>query len=264
MQKTIVLNIVYLSTILFCALFYYSSFATNFSNDILSLFKIIFGITISIAMFQSKIISIKFFTSNILILTSLIGLLFYYEKQRIFTELSISGISFNTYYLFLFKCISTGFLEEILFRGFIFTGIYKYFYNCSVDKLHKSTFISSTIFALAHLGGFFADNQINLGLLFQVLFAFFMGYLFCGLLVFSRNILFISIVHAFVNHYGGFNSFLYSNREIEVVSLQEYAISMLTLVLIFSILIFPLYYFLTEHKHDWQTIVNPDPYRLEY
>ena len=227
------------------------------------MFKVLFGISIIIVMLQNKVISVKFFTSNAIVLTILVGMLSYYELQRISVELHTSGVSLNKYYLFVLKCLSTGFLEEILFRGILFTGIYKNFYHSKIDKFHRSAFISSTIFALAHLGSFFANNQMNLGLLSQVFSAFFMGYLFCGLLVFSRNILFISFIHALINHYGGFNTFLNSSNQTAVVSMEEYATSMMTLIIVFSLIVFPVYYFLTEHKNDWQSLLKPDPYRLE-
>ena len=99
--------------------------------------------------------------------------------------------------LFVLYCLSVGVLEELIFRGVLFSMIAE---RCGKDRngLIKAFVLSSILFGLAHLTNIFRGAGI-VPTLVQVLYSTLTGGLFCFALIKTKNLLCCAGVHALYN-----------------------------------------------------------------
>lgn len=105
-----------------------------------------------------------------------------------------------TIHIFVIECFSTGFFEEIVFRGILLLLL--------IQKLPKTKkgmylaiFISSTIFGLFHLVNIFEGIGFT-DILLQVGYSFLMGLMWAVVYLKTKNIWMSIILHSAYNFFG--------------------------------------------------------------
>ena len=98
---------------------------------------------------------------------------------------------------YILNMINIGFIEEIIFRGFLFKMISK-------DNINTAIIVSSVTFGIGHIINLF--NGANLvPTLLQVCYAISIGYLFVTIFNKSKSLIPCIITHALVNSLSIFN-----------------------------------------------------------
>ncbi|EZH72365.1 abortive infection protein [Aquimarina atlantica] len=113
-----------------------------------------------------------------------------------------TNILFPNIALFLIYSISIGFAEELSIRGFLQSHLINYLGNTKKNFI-LSIFVSALFFGLIHLLNF--DKGIY-GELSQVCYATFIGVMFGVLLVITKRIYPLIIVHAIIDFVGDLDS----------------------------------------------------------
>lgn len=94
--------------------------------------------------------------------------------------------------------LCVGFLEEIIFRGFLFAAIEK-------DNVNSAVVISSVTFGIGHIINLFNGSGMNLvDNLFQIAFAIAVGFLLVTIFYRGGSLLPCIIVHSAINTLGTF------------------------------------------------------------
>lgn len=112
-----------------------------------------------------------------------------------FNEIIEFNPSVYTLLLIIVANLLIGSFEEILCRGIIFKNLLKKYTPL------KSALISSLIFALAHIGNFFTNDN-NLEVISQIIYAFFLGVLFSAIFYVTKNIWSVILLHALIDFSG--------------------------------------------------------------
>lgn len=152
--------------------------------------------------------------------------------------------------LYLLNCLATGFFEELLFRVFLFSALFYTVYSTKTTKkrYYLSVIWASLAFGLAHLPNAFKAGVEFYGILNQVVFAFFIGMVFQGLLIRFRSIVLIGVLHAMVNYFGAYRTNLEIPREITVGSFEEFLLNLLVLTAIMAAVCIPITYALIRKQ----------------
>lgn len=111
----------------------------------------------------------------------------------IYVDNSTSEIIF-----YVISMVGVGFLEEIIFRGFLFKMMEK-------DNLKTAIIVSSVTFGIGHIINLFNGADI-LPTLMQIMYATSIGYLFVTIFYKSKSLLPCIITHILVNSLSIFNS----------------------------------------------------------
>ena len=107
-----------------------------------------------------------------------------------------------------------GYVEEIIFRGFLFKAMAK-------DNIHTAILVSAITFGVGHIVNL-ANTQDTFGVLLQVCYAIAVGFLYTILVYKSNSIYPCMISHMFVNGTSVFSSSqttIYSSLFIIIISL---------------------------------------------
>ncbi len=99
--------------------------------------------------------------------------------------------------LFIVSMICVGFLEELIFRGFLFTAMRK-------DGLVSAIIVSSVTFGVGHIVNLFGGEDL-LPTLLQICYATAVGFLFTVIFHKSGNLLPCIIAHAVMNSLSAFS-----------------------------------------------------------
>jgi len=102
-------------------------------------------------------------------------------------------VSTDLIILFLISCLSTGFAEEIVFRGIIQSKLVSEY-----DKI-KGVVLCSCIFGLLHFLNLFKDSDNIYGITNQVFFTISIGTIFGGLVIKTKNLLAVGVFHGIIN-----------------------------------------------------------------
>lgn len=106
-----------------------------------------------------------------------------------------SGININNSILeiifFIISMICVGFLEEIIFRGFLFQMMSK-------DNLHQAILVTSLTFGIGHILNLLNGAQF-IPTIIQIIYAVSTGYMFAIILVKSNSLWPCIITHSVVN-----------------------------------------------------------------
>ncbi len=129
--------------------------------------------------------------------------LFYYLPLILIVSVNLwSGIQLNysimESVLFVISMICVGFLEEIIFRGFLFKALCK-------DGLKQAILISSITFGIGHLLNLFNGAELFSTLL-QIAYAVSIGYLFTILFLCTDSLIPCILTHSAVNSLSCFAS----------------------------------------------------------
>lgn len=98
---------------------------------------------------------------------------------------------------YILTMINVGFIEEIIFRGFLFKMIEK-------DNLNKAIIISSLTFGIGHIVNLLNGASL-IPTLFQICYAISLGYLFVTIFIKSKSLLPCIINHSLINSLAIFN-----------------------------------------------------------
>lgn len=98
---------------------------------------------------------------------------------------------------YILTMINVGFIEEIIFRGFLFKMIEK-------DNLNKAIIISSLTFGIGHIVNLL-NGATLIPTLFQICYAVSLGYLFVTVFIKSKSLLPCIITHSLINSHAIFN-----------------------------------------------------------
>ena len=94
--------------------------------------------------------------------------------------------------------INVGFIEEIIFRGFLFKMMSK-------DNVKSAIIVSSITFGVGHIINLFTGADVLMTLL-QVCYATSIGYLFTIIFYMSKSLIPCIITHSIMNSLSIFNS----------------------------------------------------------
>ena len=97
----------------------------------------------------------------------------------------------------ILNMINIGFIEEIIFRGFLFKLIAK-------DNVKIAIIVSSVTFGIGHIINLFNGADLVLTI-FQVCYAMSIGYLFVIIFYKSKSLIFCIVTHSLVNSLSIFN-----------------------------------------------------------
>ena len=131
------------------------------------------------------------------------GRLFYYVPLIMIVSINLwSGIQLNysviESVLFVISMAGVGFLEEIIFRGFLFKALCK-------DGLKQAILISSMTFGIGHIINLFTGAELFSTLL-QIAYAISIGYLFTILFLCADSLIPCILTHSAVNSLSCFAS----------------------------------------------------------
>ncbi len=105
-----------------------------------------------------------------------------------------------TVYIYLLECFSTGFFEEVLFRGFILIILLKKLPKTK-KSIFLSIFISSGIFSLMHMLNIFTGSSLP-NTIVQIGYSLLMGLLWASVFIKTKNIFIPITLHAIYNFTG--------------------------------------------------------------
>ncbi len=108
-------------------------------------------------------------------------------------SLKYSGINCM---LYIMTMLCTGFMEEILFRGFLFTALKKY-------NLALAFAASSLLFGIMHIVNLFGGAELS-SVLLQIVYASALGYLYTAVFYVCQSILPCILSHSLFNILGIF------------------------------------------------------------
>lgn len=120
---------------------------------------------------------------------------------------NFNNLDHSTVVLFLFASVLVGLSEEFVFRGLIQSIILKDNENRK-NYIVFSIIFTSTIFSLLHLMNIFKGFSNIESLINQLIFAFFMGIYLGSLLLITRQLFIVGILHGLVNFTYGFSDIL--------------------------------------------------------
>lgn len=94
--------------------------------------------------------------------------------------------------IYICSMLFVGFLEEIIFRGFLFNAMKK-------DNIKSAIIVSSLTFGIGHIINYLNGSAELIPTLCQILFAVSVGYLFVILLLKGKSIIPCIITHSLIN-----------------------------------------------------------------
>lgn len=103
--------------------------------------------------------------------------------------------------LYVFSMLCVGFLEELIFRGFLFKALCK-------DNLKQAIIISSVTFGIGHIVNLLSGADV-VATLFQILYAIAIGFVFTYLFLVCGSLWPCILCHAVIN---GLSAFAPENR----------------------------------------------------
>jgi len=176
----------------------YDKIITNFII-IIVLFFLIKKIKLPFKLFSFNLNNIKYYLPLIFYIIIFSG------GFKDFFNFDFSSITFNTLSTYTLKYISSSFLEEFVFRGFIL-GIFVLNFPKTKKGILKSVIFSGLIFGLMHIINLwtFEGQTIN-GVLNQVYATTCFGVMYGATYLKTRSILTLGLLHFISNFFSAIN-----------------------------------------------------------
>lgn len=115
---------------------------------------------------------------------------------NLYNEINISNsLTEIIFYILIMLCV--GFIEEIIFRGFLFKMIMKI-------SINQAVIVTSITFGIGHIVNLF-NGSLMLETLFQIFYAFILGYLYVIIFLKTDSIIPAIASHSFINATSIFN-----------------------------------------------------------
>ena len=188
---SILLIIIYVVVNSYCMKnFGYTSYISTIINTILSILVITLMIILKRVKYYgiTKVNNIKkclFFIPLLLIIS-----------VNLWNGININNTSSEILFRFL-TMINIGFLEEIIFRGFLFKMMAK-------DNIKSAIIVSSLTFGIGHIVNLLNGAEL-IPTLLQICYAISLGYLFVTILIKSKSLIPCIITHILINFLSIFN-----------------------------------------------------------
>ncbi|KRN97887.1 CPBP family intramembrane glutamic endopeptidase [Companilactobacillus kimchiensis] len=131
--------------------------------------------------------------------------------------------------MIIISCLRTGISEETIFRVVAIFLIGNIFYY-SKNRLYLEIYLSSIVFALAHLLNIISNNQAFDQTVIQVIYAFCLGTIFAIIYLATKNILYAMVLHFLVDLLGG----LFSASNLTSVSIDFLNMFLLVMVVLIA------------------------------
>lgn len=151
----------------------------------------------------------------------------------------------------ILNCISVSLFEETLTRVYLYNSIKK---NIVVKNKNKKLFYSilltSFLFAIAHTTNIFNPDIVKITVINQIFFAFSVGILLQSIYIRTKSLVFTATFHALINYYGSYHSLKTNDLliNIESYSYSNLFISLLLIIIISFLFIFPLSYIIIKKE----------------
>ena len=190
MQNTYLI-IIYVVTNSYCMKnFGYTSYISTIINTILSILVISFMIILKRVKYYgiTKVNNIKkclYFIPLLLIVS-----------VNLWNGININNTGSEILFRFL-TMINIGFLEEVIFRGFLFKMMAK-------DNIKSAIIVSSLTFGIGHIVNLLNGASL-IPTLLQICYAISLGYLFVTILIKSKSLIPCIITHILINFLSIFN-----------------------------------------------------------
>ena len=188
---SILLIIIYVVVNSYCMKnFGYTSYISTIINTILSILVITLMIILKRVKYYgiTKVNNIKkclFFIPLLLIIS-----------VNLWNGININNTSSEILFRFL-TMINIGFLEEVIFRGFLFKMMAK-------DNIKSAIIVSSLTFGIGHIVNLLNGAEL-IPTLLQICYAISLGYLFVTILIKSKSLIPCIITHILINFLSIFN-----------------------------------------------------------
>ena len=188
---SILLIVIYVVVNSYCMKnFGYTSYISTIINTILSILVISLMIILKRVKYYgiTKVNNIKkclFFIPLLLIVS-----------VNLWNGININNTSSEILFRFL-TMINIGFLEEIIFRGFLFKMMAK-------DNIKSAIIVSSLTFGIGHIVNLLNGAEL-IPTLLQICYAISLGYLFVTILIKSKSLIPCIITHILINFLSIFN-----------------------------------------------------------
>ena len=140
--------------------------------------------------------------------------------------------------LYMISMIFVGFLEEIIFRGFLFLGMAK-------NNLHEATIISSITFGFGHIVNLFSGAPIFTTIM-QIIFATVVGFTLVILFYKGGSLIPCIIFHSLNNSLSAIE--LTNVEAARILSINESTLEFL--IIIIHVIILLIYYIFSLRKFD--------------
>lgn len=155
-----------------------------------------------------------------------------------FFNFDFFSITFNTLSTYTFKYLSSSFLEEFVFRGFIL-GIFILNFPMTKKGLLKSVAFSGLIFGLMHILNFWTlEEQTIKGVLNQVYAATCLGIMYGATYLKTRSILTLGLLHFIINFFSAINELNFIEVINNSVTVADKSLINIIISEIFRIIIF--------------------------
>lgn len=119
------------------------------------------------------------------------------SSVNLWTGININNAFYEVIF-FMITMINVGFIEEVIFRGFLFKMMEK-------DNVKTAIIVSSITFGIGHIVNLFTGADI-IPTLIQICYATSIGYLFVIIFYKSKSLLPCIITHSIVNSLSVFNT----------------------------------------------------------
>ncbi len=150
-------------------------------------------------LFLNKVDSLKYY------LPLIFYILIFSGGFKDFTNINFLKTDLSLVFIYTLKRFSSAFLEEFLFRGFIF-GLFVTYFPKNKKGLLKSAFWSSIMFGFLHIMNVWTnDNETIEGVLNQIYAATCIGFLFAATYIKTRSLLLLGIIHFLINFFSMIN-----------------------------------------------------------
>ena len=153
--------------------------------------------------------------------------------------------------LYCFAFLSTGFFEEILFRGIIFNLINNKFGSTKKGFIF-SLFISSFLFGASHIVNFLNGTMLPLNFFNQFIYASILGLLFTAIYLRCNTLIVPILIHGFFDITGCKEYLQMTSNELFLESLKQPPITysnLITTILIFTPLLIWGLFLLRKYKN---------------
>ncbi|SFB76333.1 CAAX protease self-immunity [Flexibacter flexilis DSM 6793] len=211
-------------------------------------------------------INLKNLFENKILVTIISAVFIYYSIDWVNEAITEKHaiISIPAHVFFFVRQMNVGIFEELFFRVLVFTIILRkqdnnpeYSHKLLQKPIAKATLWSSLLFGLVHLINIgFESVPVVLSVCNQVISAIGIGILFQAILLRTKNIAFVALIHGLVDYLGGYNSkMLQITTDVSQYGYKEALITFLVISLANFIILIPLSMIIATpilQKQDWK------------
>lgn len=209
----------------------YDKIITN-SISIIAIFLLIKNLMIPFRLFSLNFKKLKYYLPLILYIIVFSG------GFKDFFNFKFSSISFDLLFTYILKYLSSSFLEEFVFRGFIL-GIFILNFHKTRIGIFKSVALSGLIFGLMHIINLWTfEGQTIKGIINQVYATTCFGIMYGATYLKTRSILTLGLLHFISNFFSMINELNFIELINNSVTVADKSLINIIISEIFRIIIF--------------------------